>query len=173
MNLSHIVAHHADRRADETAFLYRGETATYGELKSRMERMAGVLAEAGVGRGDVVAVLLHNSIRFIDVMCATAHLGAVFMPLNWRLAGPELEYILNHAEAKALVSEEELKPLVEDLPNPPQATRLSIDGTSEGGWSSIAEMWDAASPVEEAAEVAGEDLHRLMYTSGTTSRPKA
>jgi fatty-acyl-CoA synthase len=90
MNLSNVIAHHADRRAQETALRYRGETVTYGELKGRMERMAGVLAEAGVGRGDVVAVLLHNSIRFIDVMCATAHLGAVIMPLNWRLAGPEL-----------------------------------------------------------------------------------
>jgi fatty-acyl-CoA synthase len=172
MNLSNVIAHHADRRAQETALRYRGETVTYGELKGRMERMAGVLAEAGVGRGDVVAVLLHNSIRFIDVMCATAHLGAVIMPLNWRLAGPELEYILNHAEAKTLVCEEELKPLVEEMPNPPPVQRLSIDGASGGDWSSIAEMWDGVEPVEAAAEVAGDDQHRLMYTSGTTSRPK-
>ena len=60
-------------------------------------------------------------------------------------------------------------PLVEDLPNPPQATRLSIDGTSEGGWSSIAEMRDAASPVEEAAEVAGPVID-MLFPPGTPAR---
>jgi acyl-CoA synthetase (AMP-forming)/AMP-acid ligase II len=105
-------------------------------------------------------------------MCAGAHLGAVILPLNWRLAGAELEYILDHAEAKALVSEEELRPLVAAMPRPPVARLLSVDGASGEGWSSIAETWDGVDPVERAADVAGGDLHRLMYTSGTTSRPK-
>jgi fatty-acyl-CoA synthase len=172
MNLSHLVAHHADRRAGEPAFGYRGETVTYGELHARTERMAGVLAAAGVGRGDVFAVLLHNSLGFIDLMCAGAHLGAVLLPLNWRLAGAELEYILDHSEAKALVSEEELKPLVASMPEPPTATCLSLDGGSDHEWRSIARIWDEVEPVVAAADVEADDLHRLMYTSGTTSRPK-
>ena len=76
---------------------------------------------AGVGRGDVVAVLLYNSIELIDLMRAAAHLGAIIMPLNWRLAGPELEYIVNHAGANVLISEREFDAADRAGADPPSA----------------------------------------------------
>jgi fatty-acyl-CoA synthase len=172
MNLSNVVSHHAARRPARTAFGFEGDAVTYAALETRMQRVAGALADAGVRRGDVVAVLLHNSLRFIDVMCATAHLGAIFMPLNWRLAGPELEYIVGHAEAKVLVSEPELEPLIDALPGTPSFSCLRVDAASRAGWDSIEELLESSEPRVEAAAVAGDDIHRLMYTSGTTSRPK-
>ena len=85
---------------------------TYAELAGRARLTAGALAELGVGRGDVVGALLHNSLDFVEVMLGADYLGAVFMPLNWRLTGPEISYIVGHADSKVLVSEPELEPLV-------------------------------------------------------------
>ena len=59
--------------------------------------LPAALLAAGIGQGDVVAVLLHNSLDFIDLMLGASYLGAIFMPLNWRLAPPELAYIVGHA----------------------------------------------------------------------------
>jgi fatty-acyl-CoA synthase len=156
MNLSNVIAHHAERFPDRLALSYEDEEISYGELLARTQRTAGVLREAGIGRGDVLAVLLHNAPSFVDVMCACAHLGAIFMPLNWRLAAPELQYIVEHAGAKAIVTEPELQSLTTGLEGLPQVQDLSAD----------------AAPVRDAAPVAGDDVIRLMYTSGTTSRPK-
>jgi fatty-acyl-CoA synthase len=156
MNLSNVIAHHAERFPDRLALSYADEEITYGELLARTQRTAGVLREAGIERGDVVAVLLHNAPSFVDVMCACAHLGAIFMPLNWRLAAPELQYIVEHAGAKAIVTEPELESLTTGLDDLVHLQDLSAD----------------AAPVRDAAQVAGDDVLRLMYTSGTTSRPK-
>jgi acyl-CoA synthetase (AMP-forming)/AMP-acid ligase II len=158
MNLSNVVAHHAERFPDRLALSYEDEEITYGDLLERTQRMAGVLQAAGIERRDVVAVLLHNAPRFVDVMCACAHLGAIFMPLNWRLAGPELQYIVKHAGAKAMITEPELEPLTAGLED---LARVHVD-----------ELWADATPVTDAEPVAGDDVLRLMYTSGTTSRPK-
>jgi fatty-acyl-CoA synthase len=156
MNLSNVVAHHAERFPDRLALSYADEEITYRELLARTQRTAGVLREAGIERGDVVAVLLHNAPALVDVMCACAHLGAIFMPLNWRLAAPELRYIAEHAGAKAIVTEPELESLTAGLDGLAHLQDLSAD----------------AAPVTQAAPVAGDDVLRLMYTSGTTSRPK-
>jgi acyl-CoA synthetase (AMP-forming)/AMP-acid ligase II len=156
MNLSNVIAHHAERFPDRLALSYEDDEITYGDLVARTQRTAGVLREAGIERGDVLAVLLHNAPSFIDVMCACAHLGAIFMPLNWRLAAPELRYIVEHAGAKAIVTEPELEALTTGLDGVARLQDLSADAT----------------PVADAAPVAGDDVLRLMYTSGTTSRPK-
>jgi fatty-acyl-CoA synthase len=158
MNLSNVVAHHAERFPDRLALAYEDEEISYGDLLARTRHVAGVLRAAGVERGDVVAVLLHNAPSIVDLMCACAHLGAIFMPLNWRLAGPELQYIVEHAGAKAIVTEPELEHLTPGLASLVQLRSEDL----------LAE----ATPVANAADVAGDDVMRLMYTSGTTSRPK-
>src|SRR5205823_5358267 len=104
---------------------------------------------------------------------ATAHLGAIFMPLNWRLAPPELGYILDHAGARVLVSEPELEPSVEPVRDELHCERfLRIGHETGNGWEGLAGLVAAAQPVPEPAETGPDDVHRLMYTSGTTARPK-
>ena len=173
MNLSGVLEHHADRHPDRLALEFAGEESTYTQLLARVRRTAGALRDAGVERGDVVALLLYNSLDFLNLMFATAHLGAIFMPLNWRLAGPELEYIVNHAGTKVLVSEEQLEDRVAGVREELRCeTFLRLGRESSEGWRSLDEARERADPVLRAAEVSGDDVHRLMYTSGTTSRPK-
>jgi acyl-CoA synthetase (AMP-forming)/AMP-acid ligase II len=172
MNLSGVITHHADRNPERTALSEADTTVTYGELVDRTTRMAGALRETGVQRGDVVAVLLHNSLRFLDTMLACSHLGAIFMPLNWRLAGAELSYILQHADARLLISEPELMSSVQALDGKLDLTCVLIGSQADGRWASLDELYEESSAVNEAANVEGSDVHRLMYTSGTTARPK-
>ena len=172
MNLSQVVAHHADRYPDRVAVSMGDEEITYPELYARVQRCAGALRELGVGRSDIVGVLLHNCVDLVELMLASAHLGAIFMPLNWRLAGPELAYIADHAGARALVSEPELRDLFDDL-HGQGGDRIWITlGEDADRWRSLDAAREQADPVLEPAEVGGDDVMRLMYTSGTTSRPK-
>ncbi len=176
MNTAGVIAHHADRFPDRLAVGFDGDLVTYAGLWERSASTAGALKSLGVGRGDVVAHLLYNSADFLDLMVACARLGAIFMPLNWRLAGPELEFILNHAGAKVLVSEPELEPLIEPVRGSLACTSFvrvgATDGPGGAAWQPLAGLRAAATPHHAVAEVGRDDVLRLMYTSGTTARPK-
>lgn len=173
MNAAGVIVHHADRFPERVAIGFDGELVTYGGLVERAAASAGALHSLGVGRGDVVAHLLYNSLDFVDLMVACAQLGAIFMPLNWRLAGPELEYIVNHAGARVLVSEPELEPLVEPVRANLACERfVRLGPTGGGGWEPLDGLRAATAPVREIARVDCDDVLRLMYTSGTTARPK-
>lgn len=171
MSLADLLHHHVERFPDRPALVYEGRATTWGELLEATQRTAGGLVAAGVRAGDVVGVLLHNSDRFIEVMHAISHLGAIFMPLNWRLAGPELSYILDHSRAVALVSEPELEPLIEPVRGDVSCRLLGL-GTQSQHWTDLDELRAGSERRVDPVPVAGDDVHRLMYTSGTTSRPK-
>ncbi len=172
MSLTDLLIHHSERFPDRLALEYSGHEQSWGELLEGTRATAGALAAAGVQEGDVVGVLAHNSSRFIELMHAISHRGCIFMPLNWRLAGPELAYILDHGQATAVVLEPELEPLLASVDSDLSCRRLRIDGDSEGDLISLDELRAGSSPQVDPADCGGGDVQRLMYTSGTTSRPK-
>jgi fatty-acyl-CoA synthase len=160
VSLTPVLSHHADRFADRPALVDRSTTQTWSQLLSDVQLTAGALRERGVRPGDVVGVLMYNSPRFIELMHAISHLGAIFMPLNWRLAPAEIGYIAEHSGAALLVTEPEL------------AERAAGADDGAAGHMVLADELRGAEPVAEPAPTAADDIHRLMYTSGTTSRPK-
>ena len=172
MSLTDVLEHHAGRFPDGPALEYEGVVTSWGALLGGVRHTAGALRQAGIGPGDVVAMLLHNSDRFLELMHAISHLGAIVMPLNWRLAPPELSYILNHSQAKAVVTEPELEPQLAPVLGELTCTRLRLTGRSDLQWTSLDELRAGTDPILDPAPTADSDLHRLMYTSGTTSRPK-
>jgi acyl-CoA synthetase (AMP-forming)/AMP-acid ligase II len=170
-NLASVLAHHADRVGDRPCLVWGDETITYADLDRRSAATASGLLTLGVSRGDVVAVLLYHCPEFIEAMFAVSRIGAVFMPINWRLAGDEVAYIASHAGARCVISEPELAPLAEAArPHLAGASYVSV-GVQGIGWTSFAAL-RAAGPAPPIADVEPDDLHRLMYTSGTTARPK-
>jgi acyl-CoA synthetase (AMP-forming)/AMP-acid ligase II len=170
-NLAGVLAHHADRFPDRPCLLQGEEVITYGALEGRAARTAAGLRAQGLGRGQVVAVLLHNCPEFVELMFAVSRIGAVFMPINWRLAGDEVAYIVEHAGARCLVSEPALAELAEAArPGLAGAPLVSV-GDPPAGWTPFASLRERG-PAPPIEEVAGDDLHRLMYTSGTTAHPK-
>jgi fatty-acyl-CoA synthase len=171
-NLSSIIAHHADRNPDGEAVSMDAEQRSWGALNARTATLAGALRDAGVKPGDVVALLLHNSIEFVELLCATGHLGAIVMPLNWRLAPAELAYICNNAGASLLVSEPELRDALAPVATGADAPTCLTLGEPDALWQPLEEAASACAPVLEPVPVASDDVHRLMYTSGTSARPK-
>jgi fatty-acyl-CoA synthase len=165
-----VLAHHARRTPHQAMTVFEGRTTTYGEMAEQATALAGGLAERGVGPGDVVALLSYNCPELLETIFAANRLGAIAMPINWRLAAPEVRYILEHSGAAALVCDEALADLgaeaAEDLP----LIRACVAPAPPEGWTPLAELrtGDPGPPVLATAD----DVHRLMYTSGTTGRPK-
>jgi len=172
LSWSAVLTHHATRSPDTPMTVFEGSTTTYREMAERVAALAGGLARRGVGRGDVVGLLSYNCPELLETIFAANHLGAIAMPVNWRLAAPEVRYILEHSGARVLVCDEALVPLADEATAGLEGaiTRACVTG-APAGWVALAELRGSAVPVARAP-AAADDVHRLMYTSGTTGRPK-
>src|SRR5262245_36782078 len=106
-NFTRALDRNADRWPDREAVVHGDRRLTNRELDRRVNALAAVLARLGIERGDVVAILLYNCPEFFEVTLAVNKLGAIFLPLNYRLAAPEWAYILGHAGAVVVVTEPE------------------------------------------------------------------
>ena len=164
INLSASISFHADRTPNRVAVIYQDRVITYGELSDRILRMAALLHARGIGRGDVVALFLKNSPAFLEIAFAASYLGAVFLPVNYRLAASEAEYILRDAGAKLLFVDHEFS-AIQAL----DIQKIALDSATQVD----SRLLPGAAPVvPEPCSCQEDDLVRLMYTSGTTSRPK-
>jgi acyl-CoA synthetase (AMP-forming)/AMP-acid ligase II len=117
----------------------RGGRTTYRQWNASAERAAGALAHAGVGQGDRVAVLAENAPAVLDLLFACGKLGAVFMPLNWRLSDPELDRQLEHARPAALLTDGAMASRA-----PGQATKPVLALDEQGGAQPALESYLAA-----------------------------
>src|ERR1700752_1718644 len=116
INLSSFIRYHATRTPERTAIVYKGRRISFAEFYQRIEMAAGYLATRDIGSDDVVAVMMKNSAAFLELAFATSHLGAVFLPINFRLAADEVEYIVGNAGAKLVLADAEFAAVVANLP---------------------------------------------------------
>jgi len=160
MNWFAVLAHHAERSPDRQIVRCDDTEVTYAEMAARAASTAGGLHARGVREGDVVGLLSYNCVEFLEAIFAANYLGAIAMPINWRLAPPEVAYILEHSDARVLVCDDALRPLGDE------ATKGMRDGLA----LSFGDLARSEPPAR--VTTAADDVHRLMYTSGTTGRPK-
>ncbi|CAL9361631.1 Long-chain-fatty-acid--CoA ligase FadD13 [Streptomyces sp. enrichment culture] len=159
-------ARRARKTPHRTALIHGDTTLTYAALHTRTTRLAHALRARGIRRGDRVAYLGPNHPSYLETLFAAGMLGAVFVPLNTRLAGPEIAYQLADSGAKALVYGPAHAGLVAGLPGGTDVrTRIEVGAEYEEAIDGA-----AADPVDEP--VAADDTCIIMYTSGTTGRPK-
>lgn len=173
LNWVSVLEHHAARTPDRPLAVSAARSVTYAELRDWSLRLAGGLAARGVARGDVVGLLSYNSVELLATIFAANALGAAAMPINWRLAAPEVRYLLEHSGARAFVCDAELLDLGEPAAADLDLARVCIPTAPAGardGWTAFEDLGDA--PPAHRAFAAGDEVHRLMYTSGTTGRPK-
>jgi len=155
---------------DRTALVQHNRTLTYAGLADRVDRLAGGLTRLGVKPGDRVAYLGVNDITVFETLFATARCGAIFVPLNYRLSGAEIRYMLDDSGASVLVHSPDTGELVASAGGLPDGIVIATDpAPSELDFED--EIEAAGDP--PATEVRLEDPCLLLYTSGTTGRPKA
>jgi len=158
----------------------RGRSFSFADLDARANRVANALLERGIQPGDRVATLLKNSIEFVETYFACARIGAVMVPLNWRLVAAEIDYILADSGARALVFDADFDATVSALADGRDSAanirhwiRRGDDAHTAASWSQDYDAMLAGASAAEAPVGAWDDDNLfIMYTSGTTGHPK-
>ncbi len=176
MNIGYLLHNSASKYPERTAIISDEGRWTYSDLNERTNRLAAAMLNAGLKQGDRIAILLYNSSFFVEAYFAAVKIGLVVTPVNFRFTGREIDYVLNDAQPLLLIYgpefEKTLRAVRDQLVSvrhfvSPQNTEtpLAVDYEDflAGGKSNIA---GAASQVSE------DDPCQLMYTSGTTGKPK-
>jgi len=155
------------------ALTFQHTTWRYGDLLDRIDRFAGALKTAGVNPGDRVAFLAFNEPMYLVTLFACAKIGAIFVPLNSRLTGAELTYIIDNAGAHSIVAGPDHRNLVAQIRTQIACQRYwSFGGDDDEGWTPVEQAMATATPVHEPYASAADDVALLMFTSGTTGKPK-
>ena len=166
----------ADKYPERDAIVYprRDQRWSYSEFDARVNRLANALADLGVEKGDRVSTLLYNGSEIVLTVYACARLGAVFNPLNYRLAAGDVSFILNDANSQLLVFEADTREVVErardDLDT--VGEYLYIDEDTPEYARDFYGLLDGAEDVLPDVGVTEDDTYAFIYTSGTTGRPK-
>ena len=158
-------------RADKIAYRNGDRCLRYRDVEAHTNQIANALAQAGVQQGTRVAVLTKQHIECLLVTLAACKLGAVCMPINWRLAPKEIEYIVNDGEALFLMADAEFLPALEKAEIPGVKTLVST-GAASGAIPSLAAWYAGFSDAFTAVAADTHDAALQLYSSGTTGLPK-
>ncbi|MER5181597.1 acyl-CoA synthetase [Streptomyces sp. NPDC002896] len=164
----------ASRHPGKLAIVSGELRATYAEFDTAVNRAAHALTTRGLTKGDRLALLSHNSWEYVVLAFATAKLGVVLVPVNFMLNADEIAFILRHSAATAMVAEDALVPTAQKAlaaADTGIGVRGCVGATREG-WEDVAGWWTAGPADAPDVLIADDDPLRLMYTSGTESRPK-
>src|SRR5262249_17417831 len=164
-----MVADAASKHGEREALVCGTTRLTWAEVVQRSERIAAGFQKLGLRRGDRVALLLGNRIEFPLILFAAAHQGLVTVLLGTRQQKPEIAYVLGDCGAKALIHEAALSERVPDGSDVRDLVhRIVISDEAPSGFSVLSDN----APLTEVTEVGEEDTAMILYTSGTTGRPK-
>ncbi len=176
LNIGQVLTAQARLQPARTGARDLSRAMTFRQWNDRACKLANALYGLGLTKGDRVAILAYNRVEWAEVFAAAAKAGIIAVPINFRLTGIETQYIIENSGAVAIVCEDVLTPTIE-------AVRGELDmkrdryivigtGAAAGEWRAYEDLLSAASDAEPDAAVSPDDPWCLMYTSGTTGRPK-
>lgn len=169
LNVGYLLLRNVHEHPDKLAVIFREKRYTYKTFNERVNRLANALSREGVSKGDKVAYLLNNCSEFVEISFALSKIGALSVPLNFRLKEEEIGYIIENSDSSYLFFGSEFKETITHLI---PGLRLIKDTIQVGGSGGYEELLNAASSQEPSSLVLEEDEHSIMYTSGTTGFPK-
>ncbi|HSG75130.1 MAG TPA: AMP-binding protein [Burkholderiales bacterium] len=175
LHLGQVVATHARLQPDALGARDSRRSITFAQWNARACRLANALAGLGLRKGDRVAVLAFNRLEWMEIYVGLAKAGLTAVPVNFRLLAPEIRYIVAHCGARAFIAEDSLIDRVEPVRGELPAVRggwIRLGDGEAAGWTGYEALLAAASDREPQADVRPLDPWALMYTSGTTGRPK-
>lgn len=161
----------------KTAIIDDGNQYTYAQYQNRVNQLSHALLDLGVKQGDRVCILSPNSHFFLESFYATSQIGAILVPLNYRLVPEDHQYIINHAGVTTLLVDYEYTEMVDKIRNELKTVQNWVvaahDGAKREGWLDWEAMIaDASTEFPAEVERDENDLVSINYTSGTTARPK-
>lgn len=162
------------KNPDMNAIICEDRSETWAEMWERTNRLANGLYSLGLKKGDRVAIYLKNCFEFPETFVATTRSGLIKSPVNYRLKADEVAYQLNHCGAKAVVTEPEFVDLLKSVQDAmPELKHIIVIGENRlEGTISYEDLIASSSPAELDVEILPTDIHMILYTSGTTGRPK-
>jgi acyl-CoA synthetase (AMP-forming)/AMP-acid ligase II len=163
-----MVRETARRHPDREAFALGETRISYRMLDAAVEAVAGNLAARGFHKGDRLALLIGNRLQFVYALLAAARIGVIAVPMNIRQRRPEIEFVLNQCEAAGLIYDADIAEQVPPRATVPSLREVFVVGDGNDTAFDVL-MRPATAP---ACEIAEEDVFCLLYTSGTTGRPK-
>ena len=175
LTISDAVATHARLHPDKLGARDSRRALTYRAWNERSSRLADGLLARGLQKGDRVGVLAYNCVEWLEIYVGLARAGLVAVPVNFRLTSAEIAYILTHSEACAMIAGPEFCEIVDAIGTGltiAPGRYIVIGAVPAGRWSAYETLLDEADPARAFDIVDPEDTCALMYTSGTTGRPK-
>lgn len=177
MNAADLLTKRANLTPNREALfdLTNGIRYTYSQLNERSNRAANFLREKfDIQKGDRVSILAHNNIAYVDLLFGLGKIGAIFAPLNWRLTSRELTYIISDCQPKLLIVGPEFVSVYEEMRGATHVEKIiSLEGAKVSGAESYEESLAHASGSEpKRIDVSDDDAYCILYTSGTTGKPK-
>jgi acyl-CoA synthetase (AMP-forming)/AMP-acid ligase II len=172
--ISEFAEKHAAEQPDKTAIIRGGRSLTYGEIYARSQRLAGNLSEAGIGRGDLVAGIFYKTEEVVLSFIAASFLGALFVPVNYRLEPENFVDLCRRYEIKVFLAHADFEPLLQDLAGlQDRAPLIVFSGRPRNGSAHRFETWlDGPDPEPIQASPGPDDPAYINFTSGSTGRPK-
>ena len=172
-NLADMVRARAKRRGDAIAYEFEGRQTSFAEFDIKTNRVANALIALGVKPGERIAYLGKNSDIYFELLMGAMKANVVMAPVNWRLAGPEVAFIVEDCKAPVLFVGPEFIAQVRNIQ--PQLPDLRTVITTEGGapeWQDFTAWRDAQSGDDPKVAISPKDIAIQLYTSGTTGKPK-
>lgn len=162
----------AARAPERSALSFKGQTWSYGEMQHEIERLSTVFASRGIGKGDRIAYLGLNNPVTLFAGFAAARVGAILVPLNFRLAVAELVAIIEDAGAAAVIADAHYARALSSAQNQLPCEHFFTFGDDCDGWLRLEPLLSAVGAIVPALDCMPDDIVTLMYTSGTTGVPK-
>lgn len=175
LTLSDAVATHARLQPHKLGARDSRRALSYAQWDERASRLAAGLLALGLKKGDRVGVLAYNCVEWMEMYVGMARAGLVAVPMNFRLTGPEIAYILGHAEVAAVIAGTDFCATLDGIRGEwplPGGRHIVIGAPTPAGWTAYEDLMATADARQAFEPVQPEDTCALMYTSGTTGRPK-
>ena len=174
MNLVKLGDERMQRLGDTRTFVFEGETFSASQINEMGRRLANGLKSIGIGRGDHVVVSLSNSPEVFACFAAIWRLGAVIVPIMFLLGEDETRYILDHSDAKAVITSADLLEKIQNAAGGIDRIQhiIVLGGEDRGNQLDFYGLVENNPPLQETADMDADDVALMIYTSGTTGRPK-
>ncbi|RKQ14319.1 class I adenylate-forming enzyme family protein [Ureibacillus endophyticus] len=169
MNSSNLLARNARKYPNQEAVICHGRRVTYKTLDEQVTRLSHALLSKGIKQQDKVILFMPNVLEFVVSYFAVQRIGAIVVPVNAKFTLSEVEYVAEHAEAKAILAHEAIFAAVESISNIEMKIKT---GQAVEGWESYTTLIENANNTQIDCQLNEDDLSTILYTSGTTGKPK-